>query len=430
MEKPCRNIYVFAALCAVYALVFYMQITQQLRLDFSSFYSTSLAVYQGFDPYQNLLTTYFPIAKKLPANLNPPLFLLLLHPFAQLPYYLAVPLWASCSFILGVVGAIITAQCAFSEKKNQFALVLIYLALFATLMNTVIAQMGAVILFFIMAGYYCYSHGKDYLAGSLWAIIAALKLFPALLFIFALRQKRYRVAIAFILVSLLLWLVPLYLYGITVYQQYFHMLTRVLWYGDSWNGSIYGFLFRLFIDPNNRQQSLLVIKLSYLLLFIVLLAWYVKKSGAYPAPPANVHYPFCFTLVMMLLLSPFGWLYYFSLLLLPLALTWQQLTMDKAASPTLLILWFTSFFLLNLPLDYVMSTKMTGWVEKVFTYSLYFYGLLLFAFLVITLLGKRPQQTFNLAHQAHALFLPVSLILLFGLAIPLSYFFVRLFAMT
>lgn len=420
-------IYILTALLVIYGLVFYMQFTQQLRLDFSSFYSTSLAAYQGDDPYQNLLTTYFPVAKKLPANLNPPVFLLLFQPFSQFHYYLAVPLWAACSFLLGLIGAWITGHFAFPGHHNQqgrFALMLVYLALFATLMNTVIAQMGAVLLFFIMAGYYYYRRGQDLAAASLWASITALKLFPGLLLFLALKERRYKLSIYFAIIFAVLWSMPLYYYGIKIYQQYFYMLSRVLWYGDSWNGSIYGFLFRLFIDPNNRHQSLLLIKLSYLILFIALAAWYFKKLGDYPQ--ANPHYPLCLTLVMMLLLSPFGWLYYFSLLLLPLALTWQQLAI-KIHPPELTLLWFISFFLLNLPLDYVMSTKMNSLSDKVVIYSLYFYGLVWFTYVIIRLLGQNEQITFEQEKIAQPLLLPVVIILSFGLIVPIACFILRLY---
>ncbi len=119
---------------------------------------------------------------------------------------------------------------------------------------------------------------------------------------------------------LLLSFIPWLVFGSTIYKQYFSMLTCVLWYGDSWNASLYGFLFRLFIDVHDKTQSLIAIKTVYIFLFFSLLFWYLKKSTG--KSTALNHQPFCLTLIMMLLMSPFGWLYYFPLLILPVACVW------------------------------------------------------------------------------------------------------------
>jgi hypothetical protein len=334
-----------------------------------------------------LETTYFPIAKKLPANLNPPFGLWLFTPLTFIPYPVAMILWSIFSFILGLIGAHIAFNLAFSAdflKKNRFYLFMIYLASLATFANTAIAQLGSLLLFFTMIGYYCYRKHNDYLAGFLWGIIIAIKLFPGLLFFYVVAQKRYRVFCAMVLTFSLLLLIPLLVYSVDIYKNYFSMMVRVLWYGDSWNASIYGLLFRLLVDINHRPVSLVLVNMLYFGLFLFILLFYLQAVRKIQEEKV-AHKAFCLTLVTMLLLSPFGWLYYFPLLALPLCLTWATAT----TSPGLLILWCLCFFFINFPLDYIPSTKMGPFWDKISFYSFHFYGLSLLMYLTTQIKAVR-----------------------------------------
>lgn len=182
-----------------------------------------------------------------------------------------------------------------------------------------------------MLGYHFYLTNRCYLAGISWGIIIALKLFPALLLFYVLKQGRTRVFLTMLATFLLACLIPILFYGPTLYVQYHSMITRVLWFGDSWNASVYGFLFRLLIDTHYTSHNLIPIELLYSGLFLILLILYLKTLGpstVYKTHQVN-HQPFCLTLVMMLLLSPFGWLYYFSLLMFPLVLTFSTVFEKK-----------------------------------------------------------------------------------------------------
>lgn len=411
-------------LFTLYSIIFYLIFTYQYRLDFSSLYSACGALLNHYNPYQVLETTYFPVAKKLPANLNPPFGLWVFSPLTLISYPVAMVLWSIFSFILGLIGAHIAFNLAFSAdflKKNRFYLFIIYLASLATLANTAIAQLGSLLLFFTMSGYYCYRKHKDYLAGFLWGIIITIKLFPALLFFYVVVQKRYRVFCAMVLTFSVLLLIPLLVYSVDIYKNYFSMMTRVLWYGDSWNASIYGLLFRLLVDINHRPVSLVLVNVLYFSLFLFILLFYLqairniqeekdarhvehsetspKRRGilrfalddvclfrCLPQVSYSPHKAFCLTLVTMLLLSPFGWLYYFSLLVLPLCLTWAAAT----TSSGLLILWSICLFFINFPLDYIPSTKMGPFLDKISFYSFHFYGLLLLMYLTTQIKAVHP----------------------------------------
>jgi alpha-1,2-mannosyltransferase len=270
---------ILLALLATYIILFYLIFTHQYRLDFSSLYSACQALCSHENPYRVLFTTYFPIVKKLPANLNPPFVLWLFTPFTKLNYDTAVIVWSILSFVLGLIGAGIAFNYAFSKdflKKNKLYLYLIYLASFATIIDTAIAQLGALLLFLIMSGYHFYRQHNDYAAGILWGVAISIKLFPALLFFYALIQKRYRVCAGLAMVFLLSLLITFLIYGPPIYHHYFSMMRRVLWYGDSWNASIYGMIFRLFIDTS-KAYNLAQIHLLYGALFAAFFIFYIKQ---------------------------------------------------------------------------------------------------------------------------------------------------------
>lgn len=395
----------------IYGLLFYYLITLQLRIDFSSFYAAALAYIHDVNPYQCLVATFFPIPKKIPVNLNPPFFLQLISPLTQISFQSAATLWSLGSFLMGISGALISFKLTLPPaffKKNWFYLMAIYLAMYSTLMNTSVSQMGGVLLFFIMAGYYFFLRKHDYLAGVFWGFIISIKLFPALLFLFVIHQKRFTVLFMMLLTCLLAFLFPLLSKGAENYELYFNLLPRILWYGDNWNASIYGFLFRLFIDVK-ADQNLWLIKILYLLISTLLVVWYVKKLNLFRTTLID-HRAFCFTLVMMLFLSPFGWLYYFSLLIMPLTLIYQSLTRKDSA------IWALCLFLINVPIGYVQATDMGWFVYKISFYSLYFYGLVLVLILMSRL--KEPPQFGEVIN--HQLLYPLKITLTFGLLVVLS----------
>ncbi|ASQ47161.1 glycosyltransferase family 87 protein [Legionella clemsonensis] len=416
----------FLFLLASYGVLFYFILTFQQGIDFASFYSSAQMLITGNNPYQTLVAHYLPVVKKLACNLNPPFVLMLFSPLAKLNYHSALAIWWIISLILSLIAARLVFKHAFSVhfyQQNWPNLYLLYLAFFGILMDRAITQLGALLVFCIILGYHFYSKKKDYLAGALWGFVIALKFFPALLFFYVCLQKRYQAFAIMLSVALLLSLLPLMVYGTQIYKDYLAMMPQVQWYGDNWNASVYGYLFRIFVDVHDKTQSRLYVSIFYGILFIVFFLWYLKKASNLLTPSSDKQF-FALTLAMMLLLSPFGWLYYFSLLIFPLALTWEAIFLyGNSLKPK--ILWLLSLFLLNFPIDYLSSKKMTELLNKFLIYSFYFYGLLLLIYLL-----SRPQIHFTRSHPApiSARYYPVIIIIFaFGFLIPLLSFIERLF---
>lgn len=350
-------------------------------LDFLSFYSSSQILAKGGHPYQVLSAISFPVSALVPANLNPPVVLWLFSPFVKFNYYVAAGLWSVFSLILGLIGARIAFFYAFSSdfiKNNGFYLYFFYLLSFPTLMNTGLAQFGSILLFFVMSGYHLYRKKRDYFAGVVWGVIIAIKFFPALIMVYVLVHRRYKVCLMMLGTALLLSLLPVVFYGTTLYTEYFSMMSLVKWYGKSWNGSILGMIYRMV--PGEGAQNWLLIKQIYGGLFGLFLLFYVKRIIIIEKKGIP-HQSFCLTLVMMLLLSPFGWLYYFPLLVLPFCLTWLNFVFEKPMTMTKLA-WFLCLFLFNIPINNLPLSLMPSLWCKLSVYSFNFYGLLVLLYLV------------------------------------------------
>jgi hypothetical protein len=258
----------------------------------------------------------------------------------------------------------------------------------STLINIQIGQLGGVLLFFTMAGYYFFLKNRDYYAGFCWGFIIAIKLFPGLLVFFALVQKRYKVFFASCLFCFLFCLIPLWSKGISIYTLYLKLLSLVFWYDSNWNASLYGYLFRLLIP----MADIFYVRYFCNAIFLLSLLWYLKEMIVLKR--YSTHISFCFTLLMMLMLNPMGWIYYFSLLLMPLTYICYLLNTGPASIKQN-TLWVISLFLINIPMYIVQGRDLNSFLYRVSIYSIYFYGLLIITYLFLALVKNKEQKNRN-----------------------------------
>lgn len=378
-----------AMLLSAYGLLFYFLSTNQLNTDFSSFYASAKAYNEHINPYQALRTPYLPAQKTAPPNLNPPIFLQITASLSALDYNSAHLLWSVLLLILGSVGALLCFAHSADRalfKKNWPIYLGLYLSIYPTLMNTNFSQIGGFLLFFIMLGYAFFLKKQDGLAGFFWGMISAIKLFPALLMLFALSQRRYKLFWIMLATLTTASLTPLLTHNTELYTAYFNRLNTVLWYGNSWNASAYGLLFRLFVDMGS-PSNLSIVKYTYLGIFFLLLMGYIKQIRQLKQEQA-----FCLTLTMMLFMSPFGWLYYDSLLLMPFILIWRTLNSAMQSSSKNHILWLLCLFCINAPIGNIQARVMGSVFYKMTLYSVYCYGLIGLIYLLIQTAQMIPQQ--------------------------------------
>lgn len=398
-------------LISVYFLLFFVLLIHPDKQDFTSFYSALLSLKNNGNPYGILYSDFLSSTKQLTPNLNPPVTLWFFSPLACFSYPTALIIWITLSFILGLIGAWIAFYYTFSDKfikKYKLILLLMYFSFFPTIVNTVIAQFGSFLLFFLMVGYHFFLSDRYIKTGICWGLCIALKFFPALVLFYLFKQGRLNALMIAVFSFLLFSLIPWVTYGIEIYSQYITLMERVFWYGDNWNASIYGYIFRLFGYHNKPY-----LELFFVVLLLVLLFWYFRNLRLYKTTTIN-HQPFGMTLAMMLLISPFGWLYYFPLLVFPFALTWATALQETTSTNTTMLLWLFSLFLIDLPQGYVITQNMQNFAVRLIPSSFYFYGLVLLTYLLSQKQVISGKNEINLKKREYPFLFILLFILLFG----------------
>lgn len=421
-DQSSFTIFMLVFLAIMYAMVFYSIFTGKALTDYPPFYRSSLALGNG-NPYT--------MTQKIATNLNPPVFMLIIKPLTFFSYFPSLFLWMAISLTLGFIAAKIAFRIIFSEEflqKNWINLYLIYFSFYPTLMDISIAQIGQIMFFFLIIGYDFYLKKKDRMAGLFWGIIISIKFFPALLFFYVYKQQRMEVFKVMLLTFFVCCLIPFLIYGSGIYFNYFTMVSKILWYGDSWNASLYGFLFRQLINTRIQiYHDLMPVEVLFLCLFIILLIAFYLGLGPKGKDRIN-HQPFCLTLAMMLFLSPFGWLYYFPLLILPLFLTFFTAFSEKKSGMYIPYIWVFCFFLLDFPQTYILSSKMFTPLHRLGLFSFHFYGLLLlilFLFYWQKINGNNRfyfKEIMNHEQKRHSFFIMI-IIAAYGLTVPLNSYF-------
>jgi hypothetical protein len=121
--------------------------------------------------------------------------------------------------------------------------------------------------------------------------------------------------------------VVVYRLGWEVYVRYLRVLAGTTWYGASWNASFLGFFTRVFGGTENvplmdLPQLAFGLSSALSLLATGVLVWLTAAKV-----PVAMRFPdvtYCLAIVVMLLASPYGWIYYFPLLFLPLVVAWHE----------------------------------------------------------------------------------------------------------
>jgi hypothetical protein len=418
--------FVFMFVISVYCALLYTIITCQYNSDFASFYSSALSARQGTNPYQTVFTSFLPIKTQSLINLNPPIILLLFYPLTYFSYPVALDIWLVLSIILGLIGAWFTFNIAFTPnfvRKNWLSLYTIYLFFFFTLICLSTNQVGTLLLLCLMLGYHFYLKNDDYPAGILWGFIIALKLFPGLLFFYVLRQKRIKLLAIMLTTIAFCFLIPLLVYGPQIYSQFYQVMIGIEWYENPWNASVLAFIHRIFMEIQHIDW----IMPTYIIVLFISLVGYLWSLSTSDDPENKNHQPFCLTLVMMLILSPLGWIYYFPILLFPLMLLWASFLKEKEHLSQAAKIWLTSLFLLNFPTASITTMQAVHYDDKTSLIPFYFLGLVTLIYLLTVKKKSLPgNNEIVINENKSSLILTAFFIMAFSFIIPSTGFLLRL----
>ena len=186
-------------------------------VDFDSYYSAAQAL--RFDPTANIyaVTTLLHIAQAhnacayfgpyLPPYLYPPFLAIILEPLTFLPcaaagvlwFYFNTALWALATLIL----ADLLARRWPQRRLELMAIVALTSFCFLNGMYGLsLGQIHLVILLGIVLALWLIDHGHPWLAGGALAVITVIKILPALLIVYYLVRRRWRVVSAAALAGL------------------------------------------------------------------------------------------------------------------------------------------------------------------------------------------------------------------------------------
>jgi hypothetical protein len=202
-----------------------------------------------------------------------------------------------------------------------------------------------------------------------------MKLFVALLLVYFMVRRRWRLVVWSAATLLVTTAAGLLVFGPASFRDYLSALETVTWYASNWNASLLGFFTRIVGGSENVSivdVPGLAYALSYglSLLAVLALVWLSWPRGGEPLP-AIFDLGFGLALGLMLLLSPLGWVYYLALMLIAVVGAWRVSGPLKWA---LVAAWILS----TVPTPVLQAAEVNdplGW----FTWaSVYFYAALAF----------------------------------------------------
>jgi hypothetical protein len=416
------HIFYLFFLIALYFLIFYQQSQSEIKMDYTSYYYSTLHLNKHENPYQvfKINNEYFN-NKEIVPNINPPFMLFLTHSISYLPFFKGLFVWDTINICLFIGNALLIAYLLRRWYPDIFLwqpFLLTYFGLFCNTSNIIIGQVGFLITFFVLMGYLCLMRGYTRLAGIWWGVIASLKLFPLFLVVYLFSLKAYRAIVYMILIFMMTNVFAGWYYGVAIFSAFHSLISKVLWYGDNWNLSLFGYIFRVFIDVYHPWKALQWLQFSYFMLIGLLALCYLRYMSTLSSDKKWID-GFLMSLFLMLFLSPFGWFYYGNLLVLPLYVVFLRIQYTVMPFFTR-ILGYVGLFLLLVPVIYFSAANIHFFYEKISIYSYLFYGLIM-VMLVNYQLSYEPNAELTSKNTLADLTIVLNYLMIFQMGLPLVY---------
>ncbi len=263
-------------------------------------------------------------------NAHPPASILLVLPLGFLRHEIAFFVWNLATFPLFVVAVwIVMAELApWNWRRGALAALAIGavgITCFPLLHQVVMGQFNALLAFLIAVAWASDRRGWWLTAGLAVGFAAAIKLFPAFLFLYLLGTRRWRTVGVAVAVIVAVNAVALGVFGFGAYRTYaFEVVPAVsAKYATQWNNlSLQAFWLRLF-DPTPESRIVAVAHLPLLgkllgalsrfavIVLTGLAAWRATSLAARDRA-------FALAVTGMILVSPIAWPHYLIMLAVPI----------------------------------------------------------------------------------------------------------------
>jgi alpha-1,2-mannosyltransferase len=283
-------------------------------------------------------------------NGHPPACVLVGLPLGRLPYATAFLVWNLVSLGLLMLTAVLVMRHEFGRAPWTYWLPMgAMLASNSFLQHVLMGQLSILIGLLLVLTALAECRGRSIAAGLLLGTAAALKLFPLLLVIYFVINRRYAAIVA-TMVAFAAWNgAAAAVLGVEAFDHYVHYaMPEVLRYRDYWtNFSITGIWFKLFDGSNGHVVPVIASRLiaevgAWVSIGLVLL---LAVAAAFRArgDSAGRTSSLALLITATTLVSPVTWDHYFMLLIWPAARLIARLTGDdpmrRLATAALAVLW-------------------------------------------------------------------------------------------
>jgi hypothetical protein len=261
-------------------------------------------------------------------NYHPPFVAILIAPLALIPYRSVVLIWSGITILLYFLAGWIILKELHIRLSIKYRMVLIGFALcwYPFQAHIALGQWSIQIGVCIILGWMFLRHGKDYAAGFLFGFACLIKLYPGLIAIYLLFNKRWKALVVLISVVIFGLLISGLLLGP---QDIIYYFSNIASRGSTdfstfpCNYSIFGILGKFFYDGNWVKPiiiSHLPISLVAFILDILLLVILVRFMFQLPSDQFSSDIKFSMTIITMFFISPVTWQHMLTILILPIGL--------------------------------------------------------------------------------------------------------------
>ncbi|MBP9727058.1 MAG: DUF2029 domain-containing protein [Gammaproteobacteria bacterium] len=316
----------------------------------------------GYQFSSAYLSAHHEVKTNIIPNLSPPFSIALMAFIAKyLSYKSFFISFMTTAISINIIALAKLYQNTYLDRGKHYkltlcAFILACLIYIPTFMNISFGQVALVLNAIVIFSYLSLKNKQYKRAGFLLALAINIKVFFGIFLVYFLAKKQYLAFFSLIIFCLLLALIPLAIYGTSIYIGYWKVLNNIQWYGVNWNASWYGFLSRFLGEKSHRFHSMLFFpelskNIYYFIFFSYIgLIYYISKKNK------DSSLTFSLTLSTMLLISPLGWTYYFPILITAFIINFSSLESNRYYVLLTCLLLF-SLFLSALPFPIYRDTK-------------------------------------------------------------------------
>jgi hypothetical protein len=367
--------------------------------DFYKFHMSSKLLWLGHNVYTLIPTNGAAanIAKFNHPNLNSPFHVICMSLFGLTDFRTAFWIWSIfslCSCLLSIT--LIYKTLINDGNINVVSLMTMWIILliyFPSWINCRLGQFSFLLLLLIVIAWRFSRRGQDVAAGMILGLAAGLKLFIGIFVILFICYHRWRLVFFLIGTFLACNILSLIILKMPTYENFFLLLQNMPWYAGSWNASFLGFFTRILGGSMNIplvNLPWLARGLSLLLSLVLLVGmiWWIRE-GFCSSGGDRFDLVFSLALVEMLLISPYGWLYYFPILFLPMVIAWRFVKNNNFnISYKIILIFIWTLTTIPTPLIWAEDLKMNQPIIWFTSAGVYFYALLALSGTLIGLLYK------------------------------------------